>query len=70
METTEITIKYNTSEDPKYVGVYACRIPHNSSLLLEDKFLMWIDNKWWYPGSDQKYRGEVLGWIGPLQRKI
>lgn len=61
-------ITYNTESDPIEVGVYACRVA--GIFLLEDKFLMWFDNRWSYIGSDQRYRGEVVGWIGPLQRKI
>jgi hypothetical protein len=54
---------------PTKIGVYACRV---SSLvcanLLEDKFLMWCDERWWYVGSDQAFRGAVQGWLGPLPR--
>ena len=56
---------------PTEVGVYAVRIldPLGSGRLV-DKFFIWINNKWGYLSSDQNYRGEVLGWIGPLQRKL
>lgn len=28
--------------------------------------LMWSEGRWWYPLSDQKFRGHCYGWIGPL----
>lgn len=31
----------------------------------ERRFLMW-DRGWFYPSSDQKYRGHVYQWVGPL----
>jgi len=59
---------YSTS-NPKISGVYACRIPNPDYVwLADDVFLQWYDHHWWYLSSDQKYRGEVLGWIGPLPR--
>jgi hypothetical protein len=63
-------ITYTTDTDPTQTGVYACRVPMDDSVLMEDKFLMWFEGRWSYPGSDQRYRGEVIGWVGPLQRKI
>lgn len=62
-------IKYNTTEAPAERGVYACRIPHDIDGLYDDEFLIWFDG-WFYCGSDQKFRGEVVGWIGPLQRRM
>lgn len=63
-------IKYNT-RTPTENGVYACRIPLEPERLglLTDKFLLWYSDTWSYLGSDQNYRGEVKGWVGPLQRK-
>lgn len=29
-------------------------------------FLLWYDNYWSYPTSDQKFRGHIYGWIGPI----
>lgn len=62
-------VKYNTESKPAEVGVYACRVPmEGCPSLFEDKFLMWFDGSWGYLRSDQKYRGQVAGWVGPLQR--
>lgn len=66
-------VKYNTTEDPEQTatGVYACRVPLNDIPgLYKDEFLMWYGARWSYLGSDQNYRGEVTGWIGPLQRRM
>jgi hypothetical protein len=63
-------VEYNT-DDPIRTGVYACRVPSDRLPgLHEDKFLMWMDGRWSYPGSDQNYRGDVDGWVGPLQRRM
>lgn len=64
-------IKYDTVIEPIKNGVYACRVPCNKvDGLYEDKFLMWFDGRWSHIGSDQRYRGIVAGWIGPLQRRM
>jgi len=60
---------YYEKGDPDTVGVYACRVD-GDGLILEDKFLVWHRDRWWYPKSDQNFRGTVLGWVGPLQRKM
>ena len=63
-------VQYNKTDDPTSVGVYACRVPIDGTILYEDKFLMWFDGRWSHCGSDQRYRGEVTGWIGPLERRM
>ena len=64
-------VKYTTDGNPTAVGVYACRVPDPVDKdLLKDIFLMWYDGRWTYLYSDQRYRGTVLGFIGPLQRKL
>lgn len=64
-------VRYTTGVDPTTVGVYACRVPMDGpSRLLDDEFLLWSDGSWYYCGSDQQYRGQVLGWVGPLQRRM
>lgn len=63
-------MKYNTGT-PTKTGVYACVVDDSrdpNGLLTTDKFLIYY-NGWSYPGSDQKFRGTVYGWIGPLPRK-
>lgn len=61
-------VTYRTGE-PEYVGVYACRVPMDGQPgLHEDRFLMWFNGTWGHLGSDQAYRGTVVGWVGPLQR--
>ena len=61
-------LAYSTGQ-PSRTGVYACRVRIDYAPdLLEDIFLMWFEDRWWYCRSDQRYRGEVLGWLGPLPR--
>lgn len=64
-------IEYTTGK-PNAVGVYACRLrrPDMPDGLLDDEFLLWMENRWYYCGSDQECRYEVLGWIGPLRRRF
>ncbi|WOB06516.1 hypothetical protein [Piscinibacter gummiphilus] len=59
------------SGKPTKTGVYAVRVddPMGSGLM-KDMFLMWIEGRWGYLGSDQFFRGAVHGWIGPLPRKV
>lgn len=64
-------LRYETEQDPSEAGVYACRVPMDAVPgFYEDKFLCWDALGWSYPASDQRYRGEVVGWIGPLQRRM
>lgn len=60
-------IDYNTG-DPSERGIYACRVEGDYRNLLKDIFLIWLDGKWGYLGSDQNFRAKVYGWIGPLKR--
>lgn len=64
-------ITYQTGT-PDKTGVYACRVESVDGLPepfdVEDKFLMWHDNRWWHIGSSQSFRPQVYGWIGPLER--
>lgn len=63
-------VTYNTGT-PTKVGVYACRIEDPQFPdLKKDAFLFWSEASWWYPGSDQRFRGKLYGWVGPLQRRI
>lgn len=65
-------VQYNTG-NPTEVGVYAIRaedVDFVGSGLLRDYFLMWHGGHWWYLRSNSKFRSEVLGWIGPLARKM
>ena len=63
-------VQYNQTDDPEENGVYACRMKSDVSNLHIDRFLSWFDGQWYFMGSDQKYRGNVTGWIGPLQRRM
>lgn len=64
------------SGNPTQTGVYACRVEVAGGLF-EDKFLLWYagtgkyeggQGKWYYLRSDQRYRGNVPLWLGPLPR--
>lgn len=61
---------------PAVPGVYACRVPieglryAGNPFALTDKFLMWHEGRWYFPKSTEGYRGEVVAFAGPLQRKL
>lgn len=63
-------INYNTKDQPTEMGVYACRVESDIQGWYDDEFLFWQSGRWGYISSDQRYRGKVLGWIGPLQRRM
>ena len=65
-------VEYWIGVDPIEEGTYACRVPMDAAPpgWLEDRFLFWDGHRWGYPISSQRYRGEVIGWIGPLQRQL
>ena len=63
------TLKYETEYEPCINGVYACRVPSDLEQFQDDKFLTWCNGEWSHKGSPLRYRGDVLGWIGPLDRK-
>lgn len=53
--------------DPTINGMYVAYVhPDVTIPYAKKEFLIWIDNRWGYCGSDQWYRGKVYGWIGPL----
>lgn len=61
-------LAYETG-NPEKTGVYACRIPDvKMPGFGTDIFLIWMNDKWGYLGSSEWFRGEVIGWIGPLPR--
>lgn len=62
-------VQYEEIGLPQVTGVYACRVddPHGKRLVV-DIFLMWFNGRWSFLSSDQNFRGEVHGWIGPLPR--
>lgn len=62
-------VGYNTGS-PVVNGVYACRVPDDAiPEYCMDIFLMWFDSRWAYIRSDHNYRGEVVCWLGPLERR-
>lgn len=66
---SELAISYDGQHEPTRVGVYACRVDDlNMPGFHKDEFLMFIDGRWWYLFSDQRYRGHVHGFVGPIPR--
>lgn len=56
--------------EPTQTGVYACRVPdaEMGPPFCKDVFLLWIEGCWNYLGSAARYRGDVLGFVGPIPR--
>lgn len=66
---TDIASSYSGRFEPTKTGVYACRVDNlDMPGFHKDEFLFYIDGQWSYLGSDQKYRGEVHGFVGPIPR--
>lgn len=52
---------------PTKVGVYVVFADSElGSPFTDRKIMMWHEGRWHYPGSDQRYRCKIHGWIGPL----
>lgn len=53
---------------PPKNGMYVAYVEEMGIRFCQKMLLMWIDGKWCYLSSDQKYRGHAYGWIGPLSK--
>lgn len=63
-------ITYKTTGKPQEHGVYACRVVGaEAQAETLDEFLHW-GKEGWTRRSGEIFRGKVLGYIGPLQRKL
>ena len=51
---------------PTKQGMYIIYEGDSFPGLPHKQLMMWINNRWGYPSSTENYRGNVLGWIGPL----
>ena len=51
---------------PKNKGMYVVYIDSGISKYPKKELLLWADSKWHRPGSDQKQKRAIYGWIGPL----
>ena len=56
---------------PEGPGVFSCRV-HYAEVkpLMQDCFLVWAVNSWYWPISNEKFNGTVFGWVGPLDRRL
>lgn len=53
--------------EPAYDGLYICYTDNDALPAFTDrKLLMKYQGEWTYPMSDQKFRGRIYGWVGPL----
>jgi hypothetical protein len=60
---------YSGDTEPTIDGIYACRVDHpDMPGFHTDRFLQLHKGRWGYPGSDQRFRGEIHGWVGPIPR--
>ncbi len=69
--TNQTNLKVQQGDSPDATGMY---IVFTESPIGDDftdrKLLMFMKGdtpkNWWYPGSDQSFRGTIYGYIGPL----
>jgi hypothetical protein len=60
-------IQHGEGGTPPQPGLYVAYVDDNvPSGFAARRILMWHEGRWWYPHSDQFYRGCVYQWIGPL----
>lgn len=67
-------LRYNVGV-PWTPGVYACRVvnvtgetmSNGEKIVCHDLFLLFHENDFYYLGGG-RFRGEIIGWIGPLPR--
>lgn len=52
--------------DPPRAGTYIAYVDGEVPRWAKRMMLFWDGARWGYPLSDQKYRGPVHAWIGPL----
>lgn len=54
-------------DKPEQSGLYVVYIDSDMTTKWADrKLMMWHDNVWTYPMSDQRFRGHVYECLGPL----
>ena len=58
----ELILDKNPTEPGLYVAYINGKFPNTA----EKKLLLYANGVWIYPGSPEKYREQVYGWIGPL----
>lgn len=54
---------------PDRQGSYVAYVPLSRAggLTVCDRVLLtYVGGRWGYPASDQRFRGEILGYVGPL----
>ena len=47
-------------------GLYVAYVNGPVEISADRVLLMWFDGQWFYPKSDQAYRGHIYGYLGPL----
>lgn len=60
-------VGYTEGDNPVDEGKYVVWVnPDFDIPYAAQKFMMWMDGKWWLLGSDCQYRDVVYGFAGPL----
>lgn len=55
-----------TWESPVQTGLYLIFADPKVGIHTTRMLMLWINDRWCYPSSDQNYRGKVYGWLGPI----
>lgn len=56
----------NITEPPPQNGWYVAYIDGALPRFALRRLLTWDGSRWFFPGTDQRFRGTVYGWVGPL----
>jgi hypothetical protein len=51
---------------PTKIGMYVVYVDAGNSQYPKKELMIWSDGEWSRPGSDQRQRRAIYGWIGPL----
>lgn len=62
----ELVLEKDPTQNGLYVAYVNDTVMPATAIAAERMLLMWHDSAWFFRLSDQKYRGYVYGWIGPL----
>jgi hypothetical protein len=58
----------SSTENPTERGLYVCWIDGDFPVQANRVLLLWENDRWEYQLSDQRFRGPVYQWLGPLPR--
>lgn len=59
-------IEFGQDRNPPAKGLYVAYVDGDYPVAASRMLLLWTGQQWEYQLSDQRYRGIVYAWVGPL----